>query len=64
MMDFMFTKLSKDCILQRMMTEKPEKYQHMLQNLVVRAQQVQLLTNRLENPIVISTRSSVLVDCL
>lgn len=26
-----------------MMTEKPEKYQHMLQNLVVRAQQVNLV---------------------
>lgn len=29
-------------LLQRMMTEKPEKYQHMLQNLVVKAQQVPL----------------------
>lgn len=27
---------------QRMMTEKPEKYQHMLQNLVIKAQQVML----------------------
>lgn len=27
-------------MLQRMMTEKPEKYQHMLQNLVFKAQQV------------------------
>ncbi|KAJ0046178.1 hypothetical protein Pint_06251 [Pistacia integerrima] len=26
-------------MLQRMMTEKPEKYQHMLQNLVFKAQQ-------------------------
>lgn len=26
--------------MQRMMTEKPEKYQHMLQNLVFKAQQV------------------------
>ena len=25
---------------QRMMTEKPEKYQYMLQNLVIKAQQV------------------------
>lgn len=27
---------------QRMMTEKPEKYQYMLQNLVIKAQQVTL----------------------
>lgn len=40
-------------LLQRMMTEKPEKYQHMLQNLVVKAQQVPLFFDDLREALVL-----------